>query len=399
MENKQQLIDKAEQSFYKTYHRFPVIFESGKDVFLYDTNHQEYLDFGAGIAVMALGYNNDVFTEAIKKQADCLLHTSNLFYNQPSVEAAEKLLKVSAMDKVFFTNSGTEAIEGLFKIAKRYGFNQDGQHDHEIIAMKHSFHGRSLGALSLTGNSHYQDPFKPLIPGVKFAEFNNLDSVKALINKKTCAIIMEPIQGEGGIYPAAKDFIAGVKELCEKNNMLLLFDEIQCGMGRTGKMFAWQYYGVKPDAMAVAKALGNGVPIGAFLAAGKAADAMVPGDHGTTYGGNPLVCAAASKVLDLFAEYKITDHVENIAAYLAVKLSELKDQYKEIIAHRGVGLMQGLEFNIPVAPIVSHALLEEHLVLVSAGSNVIRFVPPLVIKEEHVDLMIKKLRSSLEASL
>ena len=238
---------------------------------------------------MALGYHDAEYTGAVQEQVEKLLHTSNLFYNQPSVDAAEKLLAVSGMDRVFFTNSGTEAIEGALKIAKRYAYNRDGHGGHEIIAMEHSFHGRSIGALSVTGNDHYQEPFRPLITAVKFEVFNALDRVKALVNENTCAIIMETIQGEGGIYPATEEFLRGVRALCDEHDMLLILDEIQCGMGRSGSMFAWQEYGVKPDVMTVAKALGNGVPIGAFLASGKAAAAMPTGDHGTTYGGNPLV--------------------------------------------------------------------------------------------------------------
>ncbi len=396
MLSKQEYIDKAEAEIYKTYNRFPVVFDHGDGVRLYDTDGEEYLDFGAGIAVMGLGYNDPEFNEALKSQVDKLLHISNLFYNVPAVEAGEKILKVSGMDKVFFTNSGTEAVEGALKIARRYAYNKDGSHDHEIIAMNHSFHGRSLGALSVTGNDHYQEPFKPLIPGIKFAEFNNLESVKALVNDKTCAVIMETLQGEGGIYPASEEFLKGVKKLCDDHDMLLILDEIQCGMGRTGFMFAWQQYGVKPDVMTVAKALGNGVPIGAFLASGKAATAMVPGDHGTTYGGNPFVTAAASKVLELFEKRRIVEHVKETGEYLEKKFKILEDKYDIITAHRGMGLIQGLEFSIPAAPIVKEALLNQKLVLISAGSNVIRFVPPLVIENEHVDEMIEKLEAVLD---
>lgn len=399
MINKQEYIDKAEKEFYKTYNRFPVIFDHGQGVRLYDTDGTEYLDFGAGIAVMGLGYNDPEFNEALKAQVDKLLHTSNLFYNQPSIEAGEKLLEASGMDKVFFTNSGTEAIEGALKIAKRYAYNKGMAPDYEIIAMKHSFHGRSLGALSVTGNDHYQEPFCPLIPNIKFAEFNNLDSVKELMNEKTCAVLMETIQGEGGIYPATEAFITGVRELCDAQDALLMLDEIQCGMGRSGEMFAWQGYGVKPDVMTVAKALGNGVPVGAFLASGKASTAMVPGDHGTTYGGNPFVCAAASKVLDLFKERGIVEHVKETGAYLAEKLGALVDKYEIAASSRGKGLIQGLEFTVPVAPIVQNALLEQNLVLISAGSNIIRFVPPLVIKKADVDEMIVKLEKAIESVL
>ena len=394
---KQQYIDRAEHTLYKVYNRFPVFFDHGEGVKLYDTDGQEYLDFGAGIAVMGLGYSCDEVKNAVKEQVEKLPHISNLFYNEPAINAGEKLLAVSQMDKVFFTNSGTEAIEGALKIAKRYAYNKGMAPDYEIIAMKHSFHGRSLGALSVTGNDHYQEPFAPLIPNIKFAEFNNLDSVKALFSDKTCAVIMETIQGEGGIYPATEEFIKGVRALCDEHDALLMLDEIQCGMGRSGEMFAWQGYGVKPDVMTSAKALGNGVPIGAFLACGKAATAMVPGDHGTTYGGNPLVCAAANAVLDVFKKKDIVSHVKEVGAYLYEKLDELVAEYDCAIAHRGKGLIQGLEFNSAVGPVVTNALLEQHLVLISAGANIIRFVPPLVIEKADVDEMIVRLKAAIEA--
>ena len=394
---KQQYIDRAEHALYKVYNRFPVFFDHGEGVKLYDTDGQEYLDFGAGIAVMGLGYSCDEVKNAVKEQMGKLPHISNLFYNEPAISAGEKLLVVSQMDKVFFTNSGTEAIEGALKIAKRYAYNKGMAPDYEIIAMKHSSHGRSLGALSLTGNDHYQEPFAPLIPNIRFAEFNNLDSVKALFSDKTCAVIMETIQGEGGIYPATEEFIKGVRALCDEHDALLMLDEIQCGMGRSGEMFAWQDYGVKPDVMTTAKALGNGTPVGAFLACGKAATAMVPGDHGTTYGGNPLVCAAANAVLDVFKEKNIVGHVKEVGAYLYEKLEELVAEYDCVIAHRGKGLIQGLEFNSAVGPVVTNALLEQHLVLISAGANIIRFVPPLVIKQADVDEMVVRLKAAIEA--
>ena len=407
----EKMINRAEQVLYKTYNRFPVVFDHGKGVTLWDSEGQEYLDFGAGIAVMGLGYADEEYTQAVKAQLDKLTHISNLFYNEPSITAGEKLLKVSGMDKVFFTNSGTEAVEGALKIAKRYHYNKlhetmgdgfDGCEEKEIdmtgeiIAMNHSFHGRSLGALSVTGNAHYQAPFAPLIPGIRFADFNDLDSVKSQITDKTCAIIMETIQGEGGIYPAEEAFLKGVRALCDEHDILLILDEIQCGMGRTGEMFAWQHYGVKPDVMTVAKALGNGVPIGAFLACGKAATAMVPGDHGTTYGGNPLVTAAAGAVLDIFEKRQITDHVKEVGAYLYEKLEELTKKYDIICGHRGRGLIQGLEFTVPAGPIVSKALLEEKLVLISAGSHIIRFVPPLIIQKSDVDEMAARLERGLK---
>ncbi len=395
--NKQEYIDKAEQYLLHTYNRFPVVLERGQGVYLYDTDGKEYLDFAAGIAVFALGYNDPEYNQALTEQEGKIIHTSNLYYNLPAAEAAEKLVKKSGMSKVFFTNSGTEAIEGAIKVARKYAYLKDGSTDHEIIAMKHSFHGRSLGALSVTGNSHYQEPFKPLIGGVKFADFNDLESVKAQVTEKTCAVILETVQGEGGIYPADPEFLKGVEKLCHEKDILLILDEIQCGMGRTGELFAWQAYGVKPDVMTVAKALGCGVPVGAFVLNEKTAkNSLVPGDHGTTYGGNPLACAAVSKVFDLFEEKKILEHVRQITPYLEKKLDELAEKHSCIAARRGKGLMQGLVITgFPVGQLVTKAI-EKGLFVISAGSDVLRLVPPLIIEEKHVDEMISKLENAIE---
>ncbi|MEF2733617.1 MAG: aminotransferase class III-fold pyridoxal phosphate-dependent enzyme, partial [Blautia sp.] len=272
---------------------------------------------------------------------------------------------------------------------------KDKSTDHEIIAMRHSFHGRSLGALSVTGNRHYQEPFKPLIGGVKFADFNDLDSVKEAVTEKTCAIILETVQGEGGIYPAEEGFLKGIKEICAEKDILLILDEIQCGMGRTGSMFAWQQYGVEPDIMTCAKALGCGVPVGAFVLGEKAAaKSLEPGDHGTTYGGNPLACAAVSKVFDLFEKQDILAHVREITPYLEEKLDALVDKYDFLKERRGKGLMQGLEvMGRPVGEIVSRAL-GNGLIVISAGTNVLRFVPPLIISRSQIDEMTEKLEKS-----
>ena len=391
---KQQYIERAEQVFYKVYNRFPVVFDYGEGVCLYDTDGKEYLDFGAGIAVMGLGYGCRELNEALKRQIDKLCHTSNLFYHVPAVEAGEKLLKASEMEKVFFTNSGAEAVEGLLKIAKRYAHNKGMGTDYEIIAMKHSFHGRTLGALSVTGNDHYQEPFEPLIPGIRFAEFNNLDSVKALWNEKTCGVIMETIQGEGGIYPATEEFLTGVRALCDEKDGLLLLDEIQCGMGRSGHMFAWQAYGIKPDGMSVAKALGNGVPIGAFLVQGKASTVLVPGDHGSTYGGNPFVCTAVQSVFELIEKENILQHVQEISQYLIEQLDDIVEEFDIVEARRGLGLMQGLVFKQDVKPIVKR-LLADGVIVVTAGNDVLRMLPPFIIELQHVDEYIKKLRNIL----
>ncbi|MCD8045610.1 MAG: aspartate aminotransferase family protein [Clostridiales bacterium] len=393
--NKQEYMDGVEQSLLHTYNRFPVVLEKGEGVYLYDTDGKKYLDFAAGIAVCAFGYGNREYEDALKEQVGKLIHTSNLYYNVPILNAAQKALAASDMDRIFFTNSGTEAIEGALKAAKKYAFSRDGHAGHEVIAMEHSFHGRSLGALSVTGTKHYQEPFEPLIPGIKFAKYNDLESVKAQITEKTCAVIMETVQGEGGIYPADPAFLQGVRDLCDERDILLILDEIQCGMGRTGAMFAWQQYGVKPDIMTVAKALGGGVPVGAFLMTQRVADlSLAPGDHGTTYGGNPLVGAAVSKVFDIFEKENLVAHVNEIALYLEIQLEKLKEKYSFITDRRGLGLMQGLEMEVPVGQVAAKAL-EEGLIVITAGSNVVRFVPPLIIERQHVDEMAEKLDAVL----
>lgn len=381
-------IDEAERDLLHTYNRYQVVLDKGDGVYLYDINGKKYLDFVSGIAVFALGYNNKEYNDALKAQIDKVIHTSNYYYNVPAIEAAKKLKKVSGMDRVFFTNSGAEAVEGALKAARKYAFLKDGKNDHEIIAMNHSFHGRTFGALSVTGNPKYREPFEPMIGNIKFADMNDLGSVKALVNDKTCAIILETVQGEGGIYPATKEFLEGIRAICDEKDILLILDEIQCGMGRTGYMYAWQKYGVKPDIMTTAKALGCGVPVGAFMMTEKVGqNSLVAGDHGTTYGGNPLACAAISKVLDLYEKQHILENVNSVAPYLEEKLDELVDKYDFIETRRGSGLMQGLVFNKPVGEYINKAL-ENGLILINAGANIIRFVPSLVISKENVDEMI-----------
>ena len=389
-----QWIEEADSALLHTYNRYPIVLERGEGVYLYDTDGKKYLDFAAGIAVCSLGYGNREYTEALKNQVDTLMHTSNLFYSKPAAEAAEKLTKAAQMDRVFFTNSGTEAIEGALKAARKYAYTEKSGR-YEFIAMDHSFHGRSIGALSVTGCESYRTPFEPLMGGVKFAKYNDLESVKALMGDKTCAVIMETLQGEGGIYPIDPEFLKGVRKLCDENNALLILDEIQCGMGRTGAMFAWQDYGVKPDIMAMAKAIGGGVPVGAFAMTEKVAEkSLAPGDHGTTYGGNPLACAAVSAVLDIFEKENILDHVKEVGAYLEEKLDALAAAKDSVQLRRGKGLMQGLVLNVPVGEVIAKAQ-EEGLLVISAEGNVLRMVPPLVITKEHVDEMIEKLEKAL----
>lgn len=388
----------AEESILHTYNRFPVMFDHGEGCYLYDTEGKKYLDFAAGIAVNALGYHYPGYDDALKSQIDKLTHISNLYYNEPMSEAGEKLIKASGLSKAFFTNSGTEAIEGALKAARKYSYTKYGKEAgrFEIIAMNHSFHGRSMGALSVTGTEHYREPFEPLIGGVKFADFNDLESVKAQITDKTCAIITEVVQGEGGIYPAQKEFLEGLRTLCDEKDIILIFDEIQCGMGRTGYYFAWQSYGVQPDVMTCAKALGCGVPVGAFVLGEKAAAAsLVPGDHGTTYGGNPFVCAAVSKVFDIFEQDNILAHVQELTPYLEEKLDALVDKCPIVAARRGKGFMQGLVIEGTTVGSVVTKALANGLLVISAGSDVLRLVPPLVITKEHIDEMIEKLEKSL----
>ena len=388
--NNKEIMDYAEEAIIHTYNRFPVVLDHGDGVYLYDVEGKKYLDFAAGIAVCAFGYNVKEYNDALKAQIDKMIHVSNLYYTQPMAEAAHKLVNACGLKKVFFTNSGTEAIEGAIKLARKYAWTRDnGSTDHEIIAMNHSFHGRSIGALSVTGNPHYQEAFKPLIDKVVFAEYNNLEDVASKITDKTCAIIMETVQGEGGIYPATREFIQGVRKLCDEKDILLILDEIQCGMGRTGSMFAYQQYGVKPDVVTVAKALGCGIPVGAFVANEKCENILVPGDHGTTYGGNPLAAAAASKVFDLFEKNDIIGHVNEVAPYLMEKLKNFADRHSCVKAVRGLGLMCGVQFDdeLPVGNVVK-AAREHGLIVISAGLNTLRFVPPLIITKKNVDDMI-----------
>lgn len=390
-----QYIEEAEAALLHTYNRYQVVLDKGDGVYLYDIEGKRYLDFASGIAVFALGYNNKEYNDALKAQIDKVIHTSNYYYNVPAIEAAKKLKKASGMDRVFFTNSGAEAVEGAIKAARKYAYLKDGQTDHEIIAMNHSFHGRTMGALSVTGNPDYQKAFLPMIGNIKFADLNDFESVRAQVTEKTCAIIFETVQGEGGIYPATKEFMTQVKALCEEQDILLILDEIQCGMGRCGTMYAWQRYGIRPDIMTTAKALGCGVPVGAFLMTEKVSQAsLTSGDHGTTYGGNPLAGAAVNKVLELFEKNHIPEHVNETAPYLEACLDGLVSKYDFIETRRGVGLMQGLVFTKPAGDIITRAL-QNGLILINAGANIIRLVPPLIITRDHIDEMMAILEKSL----
>lgn len=395
----QQYIEEAEEALLHTYNRYQIVLDRGEGVYLYDMEGKRYLDFAAGIAVFSLGYGDPEFTGALKAQIDKLTHTSNYYYNVPAIEAAKKLKAVSGMDRAFFTNSGAEAIEGAIKAARKYAWLKDGCTDHEIIAMNHSFHGRTMGALSVTGTPKYREPFEPGIGHVKFADLNDFDSVLSCVTPKTCAILLEPVQGEGGLMPATEAFLKQIRALCDEKDILLILDEIQCGMGRTGYMFAWQRYGVKPDIMTVAKGVGCGVPVGAFLMTEKVGQhSLAAGDHGTTYGGNPLACAAVDKVLELFEKYDLISHVKEMSAYLEEKLDRLFSEFDCILSRRGAGLMQGLVFDRPVAPVINEAL-SRGLILINAGPEILRLVPPLIITKENVDEMIAILKDSITAGI
>lgn len=389
-------IKQAEENLLPVYNRFPIVLDHGEGVYLYDTDGKEYLDFAAGFAVCGLGYGNQELNQVLKDQIDSLYHTSNLYYHENTGEAAAALNRISGMDRIFFTNSGAEAIEGALKAARKYAYTKKSGR-YEVVAMEHSFHGRTFGAVSVTGKDAYREPFEPLVPGVRFAEFNDLESVKAVVNEKTCAIILEPLQGEGGINLATREFMEGIRKICDEQDILMICDEVQCGMGRTGTMFAWQGFGVKPDIMAMAKAIGNGIPVGAFAMTQKVADySLKAGDHGSTYAGNPLACAAVRKVVEIFEREDIVGHVNEVAPYLEQRLNEIVEEFDCVTRRKGKGLMQGLELTIPLAEVNQRAI-EEGLLVIQAGGNVIRFVPPLIIEKEHVDEMIEKLKKILNA--
>ena len=387
-------IQAAEENLIHVYNRFPIALDHGEGMYLYDTEGKEYLDFAAGFAVSGLGYDNKELNQALKDQIDKLYHTSNLYFHESCGEAAKELNRISGMDRVFFTNSGGEANEGALKAARRYAYTKKTGR-YEFIAMQNSFHGRSFGAVSVTGHDSYREPFEPVVPGVRFAEFNDLDSVKALVNDKTCAIILETIQGEGGINAATKEFMQGIRKICDENGILMICDEVQCGMGRSGAWFAWQQMGITPDIMTMAKAIGSGVPVGAFAMTKEVADnSLVPGDHGTTYGGNPLCCAAVSKTIEIFEKEHMLDHVNEIAPYLTQKLQEIVDTCDAAVKVKGRGLIQGLQVTKPLGEVTAKAL-EEGLLIIGAGNDVIRMIPPLVIGKEQVDEMAEILKKAL----
>lgn len=390
----EQTIKEAEQVLLHTYNRYPVVLDHGKGVYLYDVNGKKYLDFMAGIGVCALGYEDKEFSEDLKAQVDKLLHVSNIFYTEPLVNACTALSEITGMPRVFMANSGTEANEGALKLARKYALKKGYSERSEIISMNKAFHGRSMGSLSVTGTPKYREPFEPLIDGVRFAQFNDLESVKSQMSEKTCAIILETLQGEGGIYEGSSEFIKGIRALCDEHDMIMICDEVQCGMGRTGEMFAYEKYGIRPDVVTMAKGIGNGVTVGAFAVSEKAMIGLEAGDHGTTFGGNPFSSTAVVSTCRIFKERDILGHVREVGEYLKQKLDELVNEKDVALERRGLGLMQGLECSQPVAPYIQQAM-ELGVLFISAGTNTIRFLPPLIIEKEHIDEMIKVLRQIL----
>lgn len=387
--------ERAEEAFLHAYGRFDITFDHGEGVHLYDVNNKEYLDFYSGIGVNSFGTAYPEYVEALEKQLHRCMHVSNYFNTVETIEAAEALTKATHLDKVFFTNSGAEATEGALKLARKYYYKKYGKADSEVISLLHSFHGRTTGSVTLTGNPNYQKAFGPLMNGVKYAQINDLDSVKSCLSEKTAAIIVEPVQGEGGVHVCTKEFLSGLRQLCDEHDIVLILDEVQCGMGRTGTIMTYFQYDILPDIVCLAKGIGAGFPMGAFVANKKVGAAMEPGDHGSTYGGNPMAGCACRTVFKILEEKKLLDHVQDISEYVIEKLDELKEKYPCIKERRGLGLMIGLEFDQPVKPLIQQCL-DDGLIIVTAGTHVVRMLPPFIIEEKDVDQMIAILDHAIE---
>lgn len=384
-----EIIDADKKYYMNTFgERTKVVFEKGDGIKLFTPEGEVFYDFMAGIAVNALGHCHKKYTEALKNQLEKLVHTSSLYYVENQALAAKKLVEMSAFDKCFFANSGAEANEGAIKLARKYFYNKNID-KFEIISLKNSFHGRTITTATATGQEKYRKPYAPLTPGFEYAEINNIDSVKAKITPHTAAIMLEFIQGESGVNICSEDFVKEIRKICDEENILLIADEVQTGMGRTGKMFAYQHYNVEPDIMTLAKALGGGVPIGAVLAKNNVAEAFSPGDHGTTFGGNPFCTAAAIAVMNIFEEEKIVENSENMGKYFIEKLKNMPQKFIGEI--RGKGLMIGVEFNAPIAQAVKNKLFENHILVGAVHDDILRILPPLIIKKEEIDLFVEKL--------
>jgi acetylornithine/N-succinyldiaminopimelate aminotransferase len=390
----QAILEDADKFLMNTYARLPIAFTEGNGCYLYDTDGNEYLDFGSGIAVTGLGHNHPVVTAAIQEQAAQLLHCSNLYQIPSQVELAKQLVANSDLDRVFFCNSGAEANEGAIKLARRYAQLNFGPQKHAIITFQHAFHGRTLTTLTATPTPKYQEGYAPLTPGFSYAIPGDMDSVRALYSDETCAVLLEPVQGEGGVIPFTKEFLQQLRAWCDENQILLIFDEVQTGCGRTGTLFAYQQFGVVPDIMTLAKGLGNGVPIGAVLAKENVASAFTPGSHGTTFGGNPLSTTAALATMGVLTEPSFLQHVRDMGAILADALEELKQQFPEAITEiRGMGLMQGIVLKQPIAMDIVKGCLEKGLIVLVAGPSTVRLLPPLIIKPAQIESAIRTIAS------
>jgi acetylornithine aminotransferase len=385
------LIDEAQQYLMNTYTRQPLIIHKGRGTRVYDPNGKEYLDFVGGVAVNNLGHCHPNVTVAFQKQAQRLVHVSNLYYTEPQVKLARLLVEHSFADKVFFCNSGTEAIEAAIKLARKFSHDKHGPDRHEIITMGQSFHGRTLAAVTATAQPKYHKGFEPLVPGFRYVPYNDLKAVAQAVSDRTAAILVEPAQGEGGVRIPDPDYLPGLRKLCDEKGLLLILDEVQTGIGRTGRLFAYEHYGIEPDVMALAKGLGSGLPIGALLAKDSVAQAFTPGSHAATFGGNPLVCAAAIATLEvLLEEGFILDNCRRMGDYFVERLKGLQQRHPCVVSVRGLGLLVGMELSIDGKPIVQDCL-EEGILINCTMDRVLRFVPPLIILKEEIDLLINRL--------
>lgn len=390
----QHIMERGSAVIMPTYARFPIVFDHGEGCELTDADGKTYLDFTAGIAVNCLGYHHPALTAALSDQAKKMLHVSNLYWHEPMVQAAEKLTRLSGLDQVFMCNSGAEANEAAMKLARIYAKHEKAKEAVEIIAMDHSFHGRTYAAITATGQPKYQKDLDPLMPAIRHVPFNDIDALKAAVSPRTAAILLEPIQGEGGIHPADPDYLSAVRALCDAQNIVLIFDEVQCGIGRTGTFFAYQGYGLKPDIVCFAKGVAGGVPMGGIIASEQVSRYFVPGTHASTFGAGPLATAAANVVLDIVGDPKFLDEVKHKGDTLRERLLALKAKGDVITDVRGLGLMQGIELTCEAGPVVNRAM-DNGLLLVGAGKNVIRFVPPLIISEADIDRGVAILEQSL----
>ena len=389
--------EELKQNLMNTYARFPVTFVRGEGLYAYDEEGRKYADFGSGISVNNLGHCHPAVVKAIAEQAQTLCHCSNLYWSEPQLDVAEYLVKYSGLDRVFFCNSGAEANEGAVKLARKYFYDKGRSDQYEIITMKKSFHGRTLATLTATGQDKVKTGFAPLPEGFVYAAFNDFEDLKAKVSEHTCAVMLEPVQGEGGIYPAEKDYLEQVAAFCKEKGFLLIFDEIQCGMGRTGTMFAYEQYGVKPDIVTNAKALGGGLPFGAFIASEEVAASFGPGSHGSTFGANPVAASASRAVFEVMEKEDMLSHVKTVGADLRDRLLELKEEFPEVIKDvRGLGLMLGMEVTCGASAVVN-ACFDYGVVLLSAGPDVVRFLPPFIITEKDVDFLTETLKKAVNS--